>query len=194
MKPYLEHEKAVRWVDLIKKYLPYNEQEQRDKEVILKCIDSFEDVLSRRNQVAHITSSAFVVNKSIDKVLMVHHNIYNSWSWIGGHADGEEDLLSVAIRETREETGIKDISLMDENICSLDVLPVFGHVKKGKYISSHLHLSIAFLFQGDERERVSIKPDENSDVSWIPISEINKYSNEQHMKKIYDKILLKLKG
>ena len=34
---------------------------------------------------------------------MVYHNIYNSWSWLGGHADGETDLLAVALREVKEE-------------------------------------------------------------------------------------------
>lgn len=53
-----------------------------------------------------MTASAWVVNKDRSKVLMIYHNIYNSWSWLGGHADGETDLLAVAIREVREEAGI----------------------------------------------------------------------------------------
>lgn len=179
--------------DSIEAYLPYNEQEQRDKEVMLRCFSIFEDILTRENEIAHMTSSAFVLNKNRDKVLMVYHNIFDSWSWIGGHADGEEDLLSVALRETEEETGLKKLFPVDEKIWSLDILPVFGHRKKGKHVSPHLHLSVAYLIEGNEKEPLMVKPDENSAVQWIPIDEIDQYSNESHMKKIYHKIIEKLR-
>jgi len=180
-------------IDSIKKYNPYNEQEENDKEIIIRCFDIFDDILTRNNNIMHITSSAFIVNKNRTKVLMIHHNIYNSWCWTGGHADGEENLLLVAINEAKEETGVKNISPVSDDILSLDILPVFGHIKKGKYISSHLHLSVAYLVEADDMEPLIFKPDENSDVKWIPIDKIDEYSNEPHMIKIYDKILSKIK-
>lgn len=64
------------WIDLIKRYIPYNNQEKKDKEMILDCINRFHDILYRNNELVHITSSAFVVNATRDKVLVVHHNIY----------------------------------------------------------------------------------------------------------------------
>jgi 8-oxo-dGTP pyrophosphatase MutT (NUDIX family) len=181
------------WIDLIKKYTPCNEQEETDKEIIIRCLDMFDDILTRDNGVIHITSSAFVVNKNRDKTLMVHHNIYNSWCWTGGHADGEEDLFLVAVNETREETGVKNIYPVNDTIYSLDILPVFSHIKNGKYVSSHLHISVAYLIEADDSESLIVKPDENSAVKWIPIDEIDTYSNEPHMKKIYNKIIAKLK-
>jgi ADP-ribose pyrophosphatase YjhB (NUDIX family) len=184
----------MNWIDSIKNYTPCNEQEKNDKEIIIKYIDRFDDILLRDNEIIHITSSAFVINKNRDKVLMVHHNIYNSWSWTGGHADGEEDLLLVAINEIKEETGVKKISPVSKEIYSLDILPVFGHIKKGIYISSHLHISFAYLIEADENEVLVVKPDENSDVKWIPIDEIDLYSKESHMKKIYNKIVLKIRA
>lgn len=183
----------MNWIDSIKKYSPYSEQEENDKEIIIRCFDMFDDILSRDNNIMHITSSAFIVNKNRTKVLMVHHNIYNSWCWTGGHADGEENLLLVAINEAQEETGVKNIFPVSDDILSLDILPVFGHIKKGKYISSHLHLSIAYLIEADDVEPLIVKPDENSAVKWIPIDEIELYSNEPHMMKIYNKILCKIK-
>ena len=182
------------FINLIEDYKPYNEQEQKDKEIILKCIDTFEDILTRDNEIAHITSSGFIVNKSRDKVLMVHHNIYNSWSWTGGHADGEEDLLSVAIKEGIEETGIKTIEQVKTDIISLDILTVIGHIKRGKYVSPHLHLSVAFLLQADEEEELVIKEDENSGVRWIPMDKVKEYSNEPHMIQVYEKIISKIKS
>jgi 8-oxo-dGTP pyrophosphatase MutT (NUDIX family) len=183
----------MNWKEAMENYIPYNEQEKGDKEVILYCINNFKDVLTRNNSAAHVTSSAFVVNKARDKVLMVHHNIYNSWSWTGGHADGEEDLLAVAIREAMEETGVKNIHPVISDIFGLDVLTVTPHIKRGKYVSAHLHLSAAFLIEADEKDELIIKEDENSGVKWVPIDEVNTYSSEPHMQKVYQKLIDKMK-
>ena len=146
----------------IENYPPFNEQEEKDKALILGWISNNENAFSRENTVAHITASAWVVNKDRSKVLMVYHNIYNSWSWMGGHADGETDLLSVAIREVKEEAGISNVRPVSEEIFSLESLTVDGHVKKGNYVSSHLHLNITYLLEADSEEQVSVKADENS--------------------------------
>lgn len=147
----------------IENYPPSNEQEEKDKALILGWISNNENAFSRENTVAHITASAWVVNKDRSKVLMVYHNIYNSWSWMGGHADGETDLLSVAIREVKEEAGISNVRPVSEEIFSLESLTVDGHVKKGNYVSSHLHLNITYLLEADSEEQVSVKADENRD-------------------------------
>lgn len=183
----------MNWIALIKKYNPCNDQEEKDKGLILHCIDIFDDILTRGNEIAHITSSAFVINKTKDKVLMIHHNIYNSWSWTGGHADGEDDLLTVAIKEAKEETGVNNIMPISYDIFSLDVLPVLAHIKREKYISAHLHLSVSYLVEADENELLIVKEDENSAVKWIPIEQTNEYSDEPHMLKVYNKLISKIK-
>lgn len=182
------------FIESIKEYKVYNEQEKKDKEIIIKCLEKLDNILTRDNEIVHITSSGFVVNKNRDKILMVHHNIYNSWSWTGGHADGDEDLLFVAIKEVKEETGVKNISPVSENILSLDILPVVSHMRKGEYVAPHLHISVAYLIEADENEPLVVKPDENSGVKWIPVEEIDAYSNEPHMKKIYKKIISKIEA
>ncbi|MBB6217186.1 8-oxo-dGTP pyrophosphatase MutT (NUDIX family) [Anaerosolibacter carboniphilus] len=182
------------WITEIKRYTPCNEQEEKDKAIILDCIKQFDNILTRENKIAHITSSGFIVNKMRDSVLMIHHNIYNAWAWTGGHADGEMDLLAVAIREAQEETGVKNIHPVATEIISLDILPVLGHVKRGAYVSSHLHLSVAYLVEADEEESLIVKIDENSGVKWIPIAEIDTYTNEPHMQKVYKKIVSKMKA
>lgn len=183
----------MQWIDLIEGYKPFNEQETKDKEIIIKCINRFDDVLTRENELAHMTSSTFVVNKTKDKVLMVHHNIYNTWSWMGGHNDGDDDFLKVAIKELEEETGVTDIKVLGEGIFSLDVLDVKSHIKRGKYIAPHLHLSVAYLVEANEDEELIVKEDENSGVMWIPVNEINNYvKNEPHMQKLYQKFIEKM--
>ena len=183
----------MNWIENIKNYNPFNEQESKDKELILKSIRQFDNILTRDNELLHMTSSAFVVNKDRDKILMIHHNIYNSWAWTGGHADGEEDLYQVAIKEAKEETGIKEIRPVISDIFALDIMPVQAHIKRGKFVSAHLHLNVAYLLEGDENEALVVKIDENSGVKWIPINEVNIYSSEPHMHKIYNKIIGKMK-
>lgn len=92
--------------DDIKNYTTINEQEKHDQAQMLQFIKHNPDCLDRENQIAHFTASIWTVNKERTKTLMVYHNIYDFWSWIGGHADGIEDLYSVALRELQEETGI----------------------------------------------------------------------------------------
>ena len=183
----------MEWIKQIEKYNPVDEQEKKDKEIILDFINKNDDVLVRDNEIAHITSSGFIVNKLRTKVLMIHHNIYNSWGWTGGHADGDEDLLYVAIKEAKEETGVKNIKALDNKIFSLDVLPVPAHTKRGKEIASHLHLSVAYLLEADENDELIIKEDENSGVKWIPIDEVKIYSTELDMIKLYEKFNHKIK-
>jgi len=154
-------------------YVPFNEQEVKDKEYFLKFIDSFDDVLTRDNVFGHFCSSAYVVNKDRSKLLLVYHNIFDGYIFPGGHVDGESDFLSVAIREVEEETGIKP-KLIDENIFSIWVGPVKSHVKRGNFVSSHSHLDVDFLFEADDDIPLRIKPDENKNVIWAPIEEIGK--------------------
>ena len=76
-------------IEQIKKYIPSNEQEEKDKRIILEYLNRTEDSLLRTNEICHVTASGWIVNKDRSKVLMVYHNIYHSWSWTGGHADGD---------------------------------------------------------------------------------------------------------
>ena len=181
------------WIKDIENYEPYNEQEIKDKDLILKCIKLHDDILTRENTIAHITSSGYIVNKSRTNVLMIYHKIYKSWSWTGGHADGNSDLIKVAIKEAQEETGIKHVKPIIDDICSIDILPVNAHIKRGKYVASHLHLSVAYLLEADENEKLVVKVDENSDVKWIDIDKIFEVINEEHMKDIYKKLIEKSK-
>ena len=181
-------------ISKIKKYQPFNEQEEMDKALILNWIETQENAFSRENTVAHMTASAWVVNKERNKVLMVYHNIYNSWSWLGGHADGETDLLAVAVREVKEEAGITNVRPVSDEIFSLESLTVDGHVKKGRYVSSHLHLNVTYLLEADSEEAVSVKADENSGVAWFTPGEALKKSTEPwFVEHVYGKLVEKMK-
>lgn len=183
------------WIDDIKEYVPYNEQEAKDKELILGAIDNFDNLLTRENPVMHITSSGYVINKTRDKVLMIFHKIYNSWAWTGGHADGDDDLLYVAIKEAKEETGIKNVTPISKDIFSIDVITVDCHIKKGAYVSSHLHLNVTYLLEADENDELIVNEDETNGVKWIPIDKLDDYCTETYIiENIYNKLNDKIKA
>ena len=178
----------------IETYKPFNEQEESDKKLMLDYINKFDDVLTRENRMCHFTASNWIVNQDRTKVLMIYHNIYKSWAWTGGHADGDSDLLHVALKEAEEETGIKNLKLLSDGIFGLQILTVDSHIKRGKFVSSHLHLDCCFLFEANEKDNLRIKEDENCDVKWIDIDKVTEITNEEKMKPIYAKLNLKIKN
>lgn len=176
-------------------FVPFNEQEARDRELLLDCLGREPEVLTRKNPLAHFTASAWVVNPAHTRVLMAYHNIYRSWSWLGGHADGESDLLAVALREVREESGIRSARPVSRDIFSVEALTVDGHEKRGAYVSSHLHLNVTYLLEADEEEALSIKPDENSGVRWFTLEESETVPSEPWFcARVYRKLNEKLRA
>ncbi len=190
---YESEECAVRRLrEQIEAYRPCNEQESRDRQLLLLAIDSLASPLTRENPFAHFTASSWIVNPARDKTLMAWHNIYKSWAWTGGHADGESDLLAVALREAREETGIRQIRPVTSDIYSVEVLPVNAHVKRGQFVSAHLHLNLTYLLEADDTQPLRAKPDENSAVAWLPLDVAADNKEEPFMAVIYRKLNDKL--
>ena len=178
------------YTDDIAAYVPRTEQEAADQALMLDYIRRFPDnILTRENRIAHFTASGFVVNKDCSKVLMAHHNIYKVWAWTGGHADGDADLLSVALREAREETGVTHIRPLSPAIASLDILPVWGHVKRGAWVSSHQHLNVTYLLTAAEDDALHFREGENTKVGWLPADRLLELTNEWQMDEVYTKLL-----
>mgnify|MGYP002622424773 CR=1 FL=1 len=178
----------------IRAYRPYNIQEEKDKENILRFLETHEDAFERTNQIAHMTASAWVCNPARDRILMAYHRIYDSWSWLGGHCDGEKDCLKVALREVQEEAGIRKLRALSEEIFSLEILTVNGHIRKGEYVPGHLHLNVTYLLEADDSQPLHIKEDENSGVAWFPFAEAVDQSSEKWFREhIYRKLNEKLR-
>ena len=176
-------------IDEIRAYIPCNEQEEKDKAEILRWLETGgAEIYTRKNRAAHMTASAWVVDPDRRYVLMAYHNLYKSWAWLGGHADGECDLRAVARREAEEESGIAGLRELGD-ILSLEILTVDGHEKRGEYVSSHLHLNVTYLFEADMDGALAVKPDENSAVGWIRMDELEKRVSEPWMmERIYRKL------
>ncbi len=176
-------------ISQIREYIPFNEQEQEDRSELLDWLMQDRDVYVRSCRAAHMTASAWVVSPDRQYVLMAYHNLYRSWAWLGGHADGERDLLALARREVMEESGVQNVRAVSEDIFSLEILNVEGHEKRGKYVPSHLHLNVTYLFEADMDEHTCVKPDENSAVGWIHVDDLEKMVSEPWMmERIYAKL------
>ena len=175
----------------IENYIPFNEQEERDKDQITSFIDNFDDVLTRDNKFGHFSSSAFVVNKERNKMVVVYHNIYDAWIYPGGHADGEEDLLSVAVREVEEETGLK-VKILDSNIYAIQSLPIKGHVKRGKYVSAHTHFDTVYLLEADDTIPLVYREDESKGAKWISFEEADNETMCDFIRPVHKKLVKKL--
>ena len=173
-------------------FVPCNAQEESDKALLLQWLSSGADIITRENQTAHLTASAWVVSPDRKQVLMAYHNLYNSWAWLGGHADGDWDLRRVAAREATEESGIAHVRPVWDGPISLEILTVNGHEKKGRYIPCHLHLNVTYLFEADPAAPIRCKPDENSAVAWIDAADISRKSTEAwFIERIYSKLCKK---
>lgn len=166
-------------IEEIRRFVPLCEQERRDKEMMLWFLGGNADAYERSNTLAHMTASAWVLSPDCTRVAMCYHRIFDSWSFVGGHADGDCDLLAVAMREVREETELVTHPLRPD-IFTLENLTVPGHVKNGRYVSGHLHLNVTYLLQAEGME-LHMKADENSGVRWMTPEEAVAASTEPWM-------------
>ena len=183
----------MEYLEAVKRYCPMDEEERLEKEVILSFLEEKGDLaLLRKSEMAHMTSTAMIFNETKDKLLMVHHNIYDTWACVGGHADGMKDLLAVAFKEAAEETGVTEVKAITENVLSLDILQVGKHYKRGSYVPNHLHLNVTYGMTAPEDVPLRIKEDENSGVMLVPIAELEVYSKEDEFIKVYRKIIEKV--
>jgi len=178
--------------NVLMEFKPFDEVEKAELNTMIDYVKNNEDVLTRSNTIAHFTTSAWILNKDKTKVLMIYHNIFDSWAWIGGHADGEEDLKKVILKEIEEETGVKKVRFLKDDVYAVNIVPVENHIKRGKYVGAHLHLDVAYLLEADETEKLRIKDDENSGVKWIPIEKIKEYVTEEKMIPIYERLCKKI--
>ena len=178
------------WANEIVRFSPKDGREERERAMMLELIAQYGDgILTRDNDFAHMTASSIIVSRDRKRTLMAFHKIYNSWAWTGGHADGESDFEAIARREAQEETGITDLVLLGNGPASIEILPVWAHVKRGKHVGSHLHLNVSYLFEADESLPLRIAQDENSAVGWIEVDKLSENVSEPPMIPIYERLL-----
>ncbi len=141
-----------------------------------------EDCFQRSLLIGHVTGSAWILDKNREKTLLTHHRKLNKWLQPGGHADGDNQVSRVAMREALEESGLIDLNLVSNEIFDIDI----HLIPARKNEPEHYHYDCRFLIQciGDETYTVS---DESHDLAWIPLVEINKYTDEPSIMRMVEK-------
>ena len=177
----------------IRRFKPFDENEEASKQSFLQFTDAFRDnIYTRDNLIGHVCASAFIVNKERTKILMAFHNIYQSFGWLGGHADGDKDLGYVALKETKEESGLVTPRLLTSDFADIAVLHVIPHIKRGKFVPAHLHYTVTYIIEADEKEPIRIAENENSAIAWLGMNDYHQSVKEEHMLPIYDRLIEKL--
>lgn len=155
---------------------------------VLEFLDNYDNFWQRDNSYGHITSSAWVVNESMDKVLLTHHKKLDIWIQLGGHMEAEDKSIYEACeRELREESGLKEFKLLSKEIFDIDVHK-FPQSANG--FPEHFHLDIRLLFQGNSEEKISFDDLECNDVKWIPIDDVEMYQNAWSVMRMVKKVKL----
>ena len=194
MRNVMQEQDVTDWKARLAAYVPETEQERRDRNEILLAAEQYgTQLLWRSHAESHFTCSGFVMDTRLEKVLMVYHRIYDSFAWTGGHADGSNDFLWTAVREAKEETGIRKPYPLTGAILSLDILPVRAHQKNGTPVPEHQHYNVTYGLIADTRETLRIAPDENTAVDWIPVEKLPEICKEPHMLPVYEKVIARMR-
>jgi 8-oxo-dGTP pyrophosphatase MutT (NUDIX family) len=177
----------------IRNHVPSDDQEAQARESFLQFLTTFPEGrwAVRQNLIGHLTASAWVVNPDRSKVVFAFHDLYQSWAWLGGHADGDTDLLRVAQKEAKEESSL-DTTPVSSLPFYLAVDPVQAHVKRGMFVPAHLHFNAVYLMEADESAALAPLPGENSAVAWMPNSLLLDSVSEEHIKPDYAAIMKKV--
>lgn len=179
-------------MEAIQGYQPQTAEEGLTKEAILKLVQTESDLFSRSNPDYHFTTSTLIISEDYQEVLLIHHKLFNAWTWTGGHNDGNEDFKAVALKEAQEETGIQAFKWFSHDIQSLDIFPVAEHVRQGKEVAAHQHLNVAYILIADKKDPLIQNQEETNDIRWWPLEDLLKISQEPHMLLVYEKLLARL--
>ena len=152
-------------------YNPINSEEIAFKKDMRCFITENEHCFERTLSSGHITGSAWVVNYSFSKALLTHHSKLDRWLQLGGHADGNTDIIAVASKEAEEESGLESLELVSKSIFDIDIHTIPAH----KIEPEHLHYDIRFLFKADENEILHVSSESKS-LKWIPLEQLSVYT------------------
>ena len=169
-------------LQLLANYNPPSPEEIKHKDDIIDFVKRNEQCFERDLQHGHITASAWLLNKTGDKALLTHHKKLNKWIQLGGHCDGDPNVLNVAIREVQEESDIKNIKPIHDQIFDIGVHFFQGSINEEK----HYHYDIRFLLQAQGDEEIKISSESN-DLKWIGKNRDGLLNNETSIVRMFKK-------
>lgn len=173
-------------LEALERYAELHRNEQATIKRFLEFVRANERCFERSLDEGHVTGSAWVVDASRTRVLLTHHAKLDIWVQLGGHADGEPDLLCVALREAEEESGLEGLQPLSEEIFDVDVHAIPARAEEPE----HFHYDVRFAISGGEDERFSVS-DESHDLAWVDVTRLHERTNERSMLRMARKWLAK---
>jgi len=171
-------------IELTDYQTPYNEEKAFCSRFLALLQD--ERCYHRDHLPGHLTGSAFIIDRSRRYTLLTHHAKLNKWLQPGGHADGDENIAGVALREAQEETGLANFSFLRENVFDIDI----HLIPARKDFPEHLHYDIRFLLEASRDEKLVIS-EESHDLDWIELEKVGRLvSHSPAMMRMVEKVRL----
>jgi 8-oxo-dGTP pyrophosphatase MutT (NUDIX family) len=163
-------------------HLPFDQEEQAMLEKLRRFVLENENCFERSLSIGHITGSAWIVDAGREHVLLTHHRRLDKWLQLGGHADGDPDVLQVALREAREESGIDRIRPVSESIFDVDIheIPARGTEP------AHFHYDVRFLLEAD-RSQILLMSTESKALAWVRLTDVRQLTGERSVLRMVEK-------
>jgi len=169
-------------LDELAAYRPGDARERQMVERLGAFVSAEADCFERSLGIGHLTGSAWVVDRALERALLIHHRKLGRWLQLGGHADGDPDLRRVALREAREESGLCEIALARPAIFDVDV----HEIPARRNEPAHLHYDMRFAFFADPAAPL-VPSAESHEVAWVPLAEIERLGVDASLRRLIAK-------
>ena len=166
---------------LLANYEPMPE-EQIFKDRMIEFLNKHENAFERSLSIGHFTASAWLVSNDGTQALLMHHTKLNMWVQLGGHCDGDSDVLAVALKEAQEESGINSIEPMSVEIFDIDIHTIPGNSKEAE----HEHFDVRFILQVTSDEQF-VQNRESKELRWIGLDKSEMPTEQRSVVRIFDK-------
>lgn len=163
-------------------YTPFDSNERWMYESLVQFVNTNPDCFHNSLEIGHITGSTWIIDMSRKKVLLTHHRKLTKWIQLGGHADGESNILMVTLREAKEESGLNSINVVSSEIFDVDI----HTIPKSQKHSEHLHFDIRFLFEADSDEPLLVS-NESFDLSWVELNKVYELNPDESISRMVRK-------
>ena len=163
-------------LDLLADYRQQQPTESITADELVEFVQSNADCFERSLLCGHVTGSAWLVSDDNSSVLLTHHKKLDRWLQLGGHADGDSDVFSVALREAEEESGLSHIELACPGVFDIDIHTIPAR----KSEPEHFHYDVRFALRatGDQSFVVS---DESNHLAWVPVTRLAEFVQDESM-------------
>jgi 8-oxo-dGTP pyrophosphatase MutT (NUDIX family) len=169
-------------LDLLAQHQPFDDQEREMTAATIAFVKANPNCFERSLTIGHVTGSAWIVDETHENVLLMHHRKLNRWFQPGGHADGEADILKVAMKEAQEETGLTDIQIVTDSIFDIDIHLIPENSKD----SAHYHYDIRFLFLANKNQQLQINA-ESKNLEWVKLNDVKNYNDSESILRMVQK-------